>query len=86
MNDENQSLIAEINSSLSLAAKRYFIFNLKKLYSDHFLRQNGLFKMISFLETCTSSHECTLLEQNCPFWIRTIFQIFEVNFFFFIET
>ncbi|RNA08065.1 proline- glutamic acid- and leucine-rich 1 isoform X1 [Brachionus plicatilis] len=66
MNDENQSLIAEINSSLSLAAK-----------SDHFLRQNGLFKMISFLETCTSSHECTLLEQNCPFWIRTIFQIFE---------
>lgn len=65
MNDDPYSMLAEINSCISTVAKR----------------QYGLFKMVSFLENCSSSQECSYLEQHCSFWLKTLFQIFEVRFF-----
>jgi hypothetical protein len=83
--NEVQSLVAEINNSISTATKRCIdIFILEILFNFQFFiylkqkRQHGLLKLASFLEICSSTHERTLFEKNCLFWIKTLFQIFEV--------
>lgn len=56
-----QLIISEINNSVSHATKR----------------QHGLLKMSLFLENCSTNQEHQLFEQNCLFWLKTLFQILE---------
>ena len=35
--------------------------------------------MALYLENCKSNQERSILEHNCSFWMKTLFQIFEVN-------
>jgi len=86
MNEDLNSIITEINSSLNQAARRYgailiilflnFV-TFKSCYLKKF-SQHGLLKLINFLENCSSDQERDLFSHHCGHWFKQMFHIFEV--------